>query len=95
MFFCHPIRKLLVPINQSSYLFSTDLNSKETSIYEITSRRLRSQILIFFSSFIFKDNHVSVDWHYTSEKIMIVKEELDGIDIDYIGNLENLNSVHP
>ena len=51
---------LLASINQSSYLiypmFSTDLNSKETSIYEITSRRLRLQILIFFSSFIFKDN---------------------------------------
>ena len=52
MFLCHPIRKLLVSIDQSSYLiysmFSADLNSKEISIYGITSRRLRSQILIFF-----------------------------------------------
>ena len=29
-------------------MFSADLNSKEISIYGITSRRLRSQILIFF-----------------------------------------------
>ena len=29
-------------------MLATDLNSEETSIYEITSRRPRSQILIFF-----------------------------------------------
>ena len=44
--------KLLVSFDQLSYLIysmlSTDLNSKETSINEITSRRLRSQIWISF-----------------------------------------------
>ena len=95
MFLCQPIRKLKVSIDQSSYLiysvFSTDLNSKETSIYETTLRRLRSQIIFFcFSSFIFKNSHVLVEKHNPSEEIVIVKEELDGIDIDDIGNLENL-----
>ena len=45
------IRELLVSINQSYYLiysmFSTDLNSKETSVYQITSKRLRSQMYFF------------------------------------------------
>ena len=51
--------------------FSTDLNSKEASIYEITSRGLRSQILIFSffyqfyfqrtTSFIFKEIHILVE----------------------------------
>ena len=51
-------------------MFSTDPNSEETSIYEITSRRLCSQILIFyFSNFIFKDNHVLAEQHNPSEKI--------------------------
>ena len=49
---CHPIMKLLVSINQSSYLiysiFSTDLNSKETSIYHIEEA-------------MFADNHVLVE----------------------------------
>ena len=73
-------------------VFSTDLNSKEISIYEITSRRLRSQILVFFyfSSFIFKDHHVLVKLLNPSEKIVIVKEEIDSIDKDDIGNLEDL-----
>ena len=72
-------------------MFSTDRNSKGTSIYEMTSRRLRSQILIFLVFwFIFKDNHVLVEKHNLSEKIVIVKEELDGIGIDDIANLEHL-----
>ena len=51
LFLCHPIRELLVSVNQSYYLiysmFSTDPNSKETSVYQITSKRLRSQIYFF------------------------------------------------
>ena len=70
-------------------MFSTDLNSKETSIYQIRSRALCSQILIFyFSSFIFKDNH------NPSGKIMIVKEERDGIDIDDIGNFRGFTNKY-
>ena len=75
-------------------MFSTALNSKETSIYEITSRR-RLEIF-FFSSFIFKDNHVLVELHNPSEKIVIVQEGLDSTDIDDIGNYGfTKNSVHP
>ena len=73
-------------------MFATDLNSKETSIYEITLRRLSSQILMFwgFFSFIFKDNHILVEEHNPSGKIVIVKEEVGGINIDDIRNLEDL-----
>ena len=75
-------------------MFSTGLNFKEASIYELKSTRLRSQISMFyFSSFIFKDNYVLVEWHNPSEKTVIVKEELDGIDIGDIGNLEDLQRI--
>ena len=39
-------------------------------MYEITSRRQRSQILTFFyfSSFIFKENHILVEEDNPSEK---------------------------
>ena len=55
-------------------------------------RRLRSQILIFFnvSSFNFKENHVLIEEDNPSGKTFIVEEELDGIDRDGIGNLEDL-----
>ena len=49
------------------------------------------QILIFYvSSFIFKESHVSFAEDNPSETIVIVEEELDGIDRDDIGNLEDL-----
>ena len=91
---CHTTRKLQVSINQSSYfiysIFSANLNSKETSIYyETKSRRLVCRYLfLYFSSFIFKYDHVLVEWHNPSEKIVMIKEEVDGIDIDDIGNVE-------
>ena len=44
----------------------------------------------YFSSFIFKENHVLVEEGNLSEKNVIVKKELDGIDINDIGNLEDL-----
>ena len=60
-----PIKKLLVQINQSSYLISFCHNffnrAKETNMYEIKSWRIRSQIpyadtdLFCFSSIIFKN----------------------------------------
>ena len=44
-----------------------------------------------FSSFIFKSNHAFiVKEDNPSEKVVIDKEELYGIDIDGIGNLEDL-----
>ena len=44
----------------------------------------------YFASFIFKENQVIVEEDNPSEKNVIVTEELDGIDIDDIGNLEDL-----
>ena len=52
-------------------------------MYEIKSRRVRSQILTFqkYYGFVKKSN--------SSEKNVIVEEELDCIDIGDIGNLED------
>ena len=52
--------------------YKTDIKSKETN--EKKSRGLRSQILIFFPSFIFKKNHVLVKEENFSEKIVIVND---------------------
>ena len=38
--------------------------------------------LIYFSKFIFNENHVLVEEDNPSEKNVIVKEELDDIDVD-------------
>ena len=46
----------------------------------------------FFYSFIFKENQVIVEEDNPSEKN--VTEELDGIDIDDIGNLEDLLRIY-
>ena len=46
-------------------------------------------LIFFFSSFIFKENHVLVKEN-KPQKFLIIKEQLDGIDIDDIGNLEDL-----
>ena len=40
----------------------------------------------YFSSFIFKENHVLVEGGNPSEKNAIVRKELDGIDIINIAN---------
>ena len=45
---------------------------------------------LYFSSFIFKEKHVFIEGCNPSEKYVIVKLELDGIDIDDTGNLEDL-----
>ena len=39
------------------------------------------------SSLIFKENRVFTEEENTSDKVVIVEEELDGINIDGIGNL--------
>ena len=58
--------------------------SEEANIYGIKSRRLRLQILNFLSYFLFqfyfhRKSRVIVEDN-PSEKMLIVKEELDGID---------------
>ena len=51
---------------------------------------LISCLFYLFYCFIFKENHVLIEEDNPSEKIAIDKEELDGIDIDSIENLEDL-----
>ena len=46
------------------------------------------------SSSIFKENHVFTEEEENrSDKVFVVEEELDGIDIDSIGNLVDLPSL--
>ena len=47
-------------------------------------------IFFYFSRIIFKKNHVFVEEGNPSEKNVIANEEVDGTDIDDIGNLEHL-----
>ena len=81
LFLCHPIRKLLASINQSSYL-----------IYYVCNQGDYFADIDFFylPSFVFKEIQVIVEGDNPSEKNVIVKEEPDGIDTDGIGNLEDL-----
>ena len=44
----------------------------------------------YYSTFIFKETQVLIEEGSTSEKIVIVEEELDCIDINNIRNSENL-----
>ena len=58
-------------------------------MYEIKSRRLRSQILTCFIFLVLFSRHGFAKKSNPSEKKnVIVEEELDCIDIDDIGNLE-------
>ena len=69
--------------------FLTELKKQIGIWYEIKCRKLLSQIMRRSSS-IFKENHVFIEEEGSpSDKVVVVKEELDGIDIDGIGN-----SVH-
>ena len=56
----------------------------------IKSRRLRWQILsfLYFSSFLFKENHVFNEKDNSSQKVVILEKELDDIDVDDTVNLE-------
>ena len=59
--------------------FSTELKKQIGIWYEIKWRKLLSQIIIRLS-FIFKENHVFIEEEdNTSDKVVIVEEELDGI----------------
>ena len=59
--------------------FSTELKKQIRIWYEIKWRKLLSQIIIRLS-FIFKENHVFIEEEdNTSDKVVIVEEELDGI----------------
>ena len=46
------------------------------------------------SSSIFKENHIFIEEKDNrSDKVVMVEEELDGINIDSIGNLVDLTSL--
>ena len=71
-------------------------NVKKASIYKIKCRKLIFVDIDFsnLSSFIFKANHVFIEnQDNPSEKVVTDEEKLDGIDIDGIGNLEDLPRI--
>ena len=75
--------------------FSIDLKKQIGIWYEIKCRKLLSQVMRR-SSYIFKENHVFIeeeDNPSNSPKVVIVEEELDGIDIDGTGNAVDLQTL--
>ena len=86
LFHRHLIGKLLVPINQSSYLTCFCYNKCVRN--KIGETTFADNNLLYFSSFIFKKIIISLK-NNPSEKNVTVEEELDCTDIDDIGNLED------
>ena len=65
--------------------------ANETNTYEIKPKRLRSQILTSFIFLVlFLKNHGFIEEGIPSKRVVIVGEELDGTDVDYIRILGNL-----
>ena len=58
-------------------------------MYEIETTKFADIDLFFFSSFVFKKITVSFKKSNSSEKNVIVEKDVDCIDIDDIGNLED------
>ena len=58
-------------------------------MYQIKSRRLRSQILTCFVFLVLFKNYGFIQEGNSLEKLVIVQEELNGIDIDDIVNLDD------
>ena len=74
----HPIIKLLVSINQSSYLIYFCYNffdrDKETNIYEIKSRRLRFQILTCFIFLVLFSKKITIFIAEECGKLIVVND---------------------
>ena len=51
---------------------------------------VRRYLFFYVSSFIYKENHVLIEEYNHSEKIVIVEEELHGIDAGNLGDLLRL-----
>ena len=91
-------KKLLLSINQSNpdnliyFYFKLFDRAEEANTYTTKSRILPLQLLslLYFSSFIFNENEVINKEKDLSQKAVIVEEDLEDIDIDDIGNLEDL-----
>ena len=88
MFLRHPIRKLLVLINQSSYLIYLchDVfdREKETNTKQNRWDYVPFTFLVLFS----QKNHGFIKVNKLSEKVVIPEEELNHFDVDGIENLE-------
>ena len=96
MFLQHPIRKLLVSISQLPYrfteftIFSTELKKHRFTWNKIKETSFADIYFFYVSSFIYKENHVLIEEYNHSEKIVIVEEELHGIDAGNLGDLLRL-----
>ena len=86
LFICHPVRKLLVLINQSSYLIyfcynffdrAKEINTKIRNKIEDTI--FACSDLFYFSSFISKKKTTAAT---ATEKVVIVEEKLNRVFID-------------
>ena len=83
------IGKLLVLINQS-FTFFTNLSAELKKLigiwYKIKYTELPS-LLMKRSIFIGEKNHVFIEEDSLSSKVVTIKEELDAVNVDGIGNL--------
>ena len=100
-----PIRKLLAPINQSSYLICFCYNffeiAKEINTYEVKSSRLGSQILTCFIFLdLFKKKHYNKaillkKCQFRKNQIVLLQMTLDSFRLVFInvkcGNLIKIN----
>ena len=93
LFLHRPIRKLLVPINQSSYLicfcciFLIELK-KQICMKKNNGKYFRKFWLVLFVQYYFQNMTVSLK-KATLQKNVIFEKELDCINRDDIGNLED------
>ena len=73
-----------------------DRAEKADRLYHMKQNKVKetfSQIMRRSSS-IFKENHIFIEEKDNrSDKVVMVEEELDGIDIDSVGNLVDLPSL--
>ena len=89
----HPVRKLLVPIDQSSYLICFCYNlfdrAKKPNMYEIKSRTLRSQILTCFIFLVLFSKKSMFHWKKQPFRKKYYSWGRTRLYIEAIGNLEN------
>ena len=92
-----PIEKLLVSINQSNsgymiyFFYKLFKRNKEANIYEIKSRRQRLKNWSFCIFLVLFSRKITFSMKKTnsSQKVVIIDGQ-DDIDIDDIGNLQDL-----
>ena len=80
-------------INSVYNIFDKFKSSRKKYKWNKIKKTTFANNFVDFPNFIFKENEVLIEEDKPSEKIAIVKEELDGIDIDDVGNLEDLLKI--